>query len=87
MVYIWKGRAINPLSPLYDGPYRVLERREKYFRVDIGGRAEVVSADRLKPHLGPSRAVPAVPAKRGRPPGPGCQRGLPQWEAEDDLPR
>jgi hypothetical protein len=72
MVYIRRGGGtIKPLSPLYDGPYRVLDRREKYFRVDIGGRAEAVSADRLKPHLGPSGATPAVPAKRGWPPGPG----------------
>jgi hypothetical protein len=70
MVYIRRGGAMKPLSPLYDGPYRVLDRKEKYFRVDIGGRAEAVSADRLKPHLGPSGATPAVPAKRGRPPGP-----------------
>jgi hypothetical protein len=41
------------LSPLYEGPYRVLEKNQKYFQLDIGGRAEAVSADRLKPHLGP----------------------------------
>jgi hypothetical protein len=71
LVYIGKGRAIKPLSPLCEGPYRVLERREKYLRVDIGGRAEAVSADRLKPHLGPPGAVPAVPANRGWPSGAG----------------
>jgi hypothetical protein len=75
LVYIRRGGAVKPLSPLYDGPYRVLERREKYFRVDIGGLVEAVSADRLKPHLGPSGAVPAVPAKRDRPPGAGQPEG------------
>jgi transposase InsO family protein len=65
LVYIQRGGAVKPLSPLYDGPYRVLERREKYFQVDIGGRAEAVSADWLKPHLSLSGAVPAAPAKRG----------------------
>jgi hypothetical protein len=45
----------------------VLEKNQKYFRLDIGGRAEAVSVDRLKPHLGPSNVAPALPPKRGRP--------------------
>ena len=32
----------------YKGPYRVLERRSKYFKLDLGSREDVVSVDRLK---------------------------------------
>jgi hypothetical protein len=69
LVYIQREGTINPLSPFYDGPYRFLEKREKYFQVDIRGRAAAVSGDRLKPYLGPSGVIHAVPAKRGCPPG------------------
>jgi hypothetical protein len=47
----------------------MLERSQKYFQVDIGGQAEVVSADRLKPHLDSSAKAPALPPKRGCPGG------------------
>jgi hypothetical protein len=67
LVYVRRGGVLKPLSPLYKGPYRVLEKSQKYFRLDIGGRAEAVSVDRLKPHLGPSNVAPALPPKRGRP--------------------
>jgi hypothetical protein len=67
LVYVRRGGVLKPLSPLYEGPYRVLEKSQKYFRLDIGGQAEAVSVDRLKPHLGPSNVAPALPTKRGRP--------------------
>jgi hypothetical protein len=67
-VYIRRGAAASSISPLYSGPYRVISRGEKTFHVDIGGRDEVISADRLKPHLGRAPVLPATPPKRGRPP-------------------
>jgi hypothetical protein len=67
-VYVKKGAVASSLSPLYSGPYRVISRGEKTFQVDIGGRAEVISADRLKPHLGQAPVQPAQPPRRGRPP-------------------
>ncbi len=51
-VYVRRGGALPPLAPLYVGPYEVLERADKYFRLAVGGREETVSIDRLKPHLG-----------------------------------
>ena len=39
----------TPLQAPYKGPYRVLERRSKYFKLDLGSREDVVSVDRLKP--------------------------------------
>jgi hypothetical protein len=67
-VYIKRGPAASSLSPLYTGPYKVVERGQKYFRLDVGGRSEAVSVDRLKPHLGDSPLQPAQPPRIGRPP-------------------
>jgi hypothetical protein len=82
-VYIRRGAAASSLSPLYLGPYRVISRGEKTFHVDIGSWDEVISADRLKPHLGRTQGLPASPPKRGRPPA-SPSGGL---EAGDGLQR
>lgn len=39
----------KPLQPPYDGPYRVVERSSKVFRIQINERQVCVSIDRLKP--------------------------------------
>ena len=68
-VFIRRGEFnIGPLSPLYTGPFKVLSRGPKFFLVDIGGRSEAVSVDRLKPYLGPPDVTVANPPHRGRPP-------------------
>nr|VZI42875.1 unnamed protein product [Spirometra erinaceieuropaei] len=38
----------RPLQQPYDGPFRVLSRKDKHFTIDRGGRTDVVSIDRLK---------------------------------------
>jgi len=38
-----------PLVPPYEGPYRVLERGKKTFKIEKNNRELVVSVDRLKP--------------------------------------
>ena len=70
-VYVRKGGIVPPLSPLYQGPYRILDRREKFFKLEVRGRPEVVSIDWLKPHLGTAPVTAASPPQRGRPKGPG----------------
>jgi hypothetical protein len=70
-VYVRKGGVVPPLSSLYQGPYRVLDRRETFFKLEVRGRLEVVSVDRLKPHLGTAPVTAASPPQRGRPKGPG----------------
>jgi hypothetical protein len=67
LVYIGRGGVSKSLSPLYEGPYRVVKRSPKFFRVEIGDQVEAVSADRFKPHLGSSGVTPAVPPRCGRP--------------------
>jgi hypothetical protein len=57
-----------PLSPLYDGPFLVLERSLHFFKVQIGSRVETVSTHRLKPCHAPREVQAAEPPRRGRPP-------------------
>jgi hypothetical protein len=67
-VYIRRGAAASPLTPLYEGPFAVVQSGQKVFRVRVGSRVEVVSVDRLKPHLGAEAPRLASPPLRGRPP-------------------
>jgi hypothetical protein len=66
-VYVRRGGVGPPLAPPYQGPFLVLSSGPQVFRLQIGGREETVSIDRLKPHLGAAPVIPAVPAQRGRP--------------------
>jgi hypothetical protein len=69
LVFVRRGALTPPLQPLYDGPYKVVFRNDKFFRLDVGGRLDAVSVDRLKPYLG-TTVSPAAPPRRGRPPLP-----------------
>jgi len=53
----------NPLQKPYTGPYRVIDRGDKTFVIDFGGRE-----DRLKP----AHIDPAAPVKLAQPPPRGC---------------
>ena len=66
-VYIRRGGSGPPLAPLYTGPFRVLRREAKFFIVELGGRSEAVTVDRLKPHQGAAPVTAATPPARGRP--------------------
>lgn len=51
-VFIRHDAVCKSLQPPYDGPYPVVERKDKHFIIDINGRRDTVSLDRLKPaHL------------------------------------
>ena len=39
----------KPLQPPYDGPFKVLKRKPKYYDIDHNGNEDSVSIDRLKP--------------------------------------
>ena len=45
------------------GPCQVLQRQDKFFRLQIGNRVDVVSVDRLNPVI--SDSVPAKSLARG----------------------
>ena len=69
-VFVRRDGHRPPLTPPYDGPYRVLSRGEKDFVIDYGGRQKSISIDRLKLAHTSSDAtvVVARPPRRGRPP-------------------
>lgn len=48
-VFVRTDAVRKPLIAPYEGPYKVLERHEKYFKIQLPNRIAVVSIDRLKP--------------------------------------
>ncbi|TWW75360.1 hypothetical protein D4764_13G0000220 [Takifugu flavidus] len=69
-VFVRHDAHRSPLRPPYDGPFRVLETGAKSFVLDMGGRSERVTLDRLKPaHLLVGQDVlPTQVPRRGHPP-------------------
>ena len=66
-VYVRRSGASPPLATCYTGPYRVISAGDKFFVIDLGGRTETVSVDRLKPHLGQQNVEAVKAPRRGRP--------------------
>ena len=55
------------MADKYSGPYKVMERGNKAWKLKVGERVEVVSRDCLKPHLGSVAPEAAMPPTHGRP--------------------
>ncbi len=66
-VFVRHDAVRKPLQPPYDGPYRVLDRNEKTFVLEIAGSRKTVSLDRIKPvyvetdSTGPSNSSSQTP--------------------------
>jgi len=61
-VFIRVDKHRMPLQAPYIGPYRVVSRKQKTFKIDVGGRTDVISIDRLKPaHVDSSSPVTTPP--------------------------
>ena len=75
-VFIHRDSHRTPLQRPYEGPFRVIQPGPKTFQVDIGGRNETVSVDRLKPANVDMEQPPQVakPSRRGRPKNPVASR-------------
>ena len=68
-VFIRRDAHRKPLQRPYEGPFKLIQPGLKTFQVDVGGRSETISVDRLKPaeiDLEHPTQV-AVPRRRGRP--------------------
>jgi hypothetical protein len=66
--FVYVRSPAPALTPAYRGPYRVVEKGEKSFNILVGSRADSVSVDRLKPHVGGEEPVLGLLPRRGRPP-------------------
>ncbi|KAK7504021.1 hypothetical protein BaRGS_00004753 [Batillaria attramentaria] len=47
-VYVRHDAHRHPLQRPYDGPFRIIDTNDKFYTLDINGRSEKVSVDRLK---------------------------------------
>ena len=61
-VFVCVDAHKSPLQATYQGPFKVLERHAKYFKLDLGNREYTVLIDRLKPAFmdEPLRDAPMV---------------------------
>ena len=66
-VFVREDSAKSSLTPRYRGPYLVIDRRDKYFRLQMGSKQDVVSVDRLKPVFSDTPVTTVLPPPRGRP--------------------
>ena len=66
-VFVREDSVISTLAPRYRGPYLVIDRKDKYFRLQVGSKQDVVSVDCLKPVFSDSPVSTALPLPRGRP--------------------
>ncbi|XP_062923396.1 uncharacterized protein LOC134356391 [Mobula hypostoma] len=69
-LFVRRGGHRAPLQRPYEGPFKVIRNNGSTFVLDIGGREEVFTVDRLKPaHVDLAQPVQAqAPRRRGRPP-------------------
>ena len=72
-VFVRRDAHRTPLQRPYEGPYKVIETGPKTFKIDMGGKTETITVDRVKlAHLDLANPVRvAQPRTRGRPPGRG----------------
>ena len=62
-VFVRKDKHRPPLCRPYEGPFKVLEPGEKYFKVMRQGKTEIISVDRLKSAHLDITASPIFPSK------------------------
>lgn len=73
-VFVRKDMVTSPLTPPYDGPFKVLKRSPKAFKIELKGRSPYVTIDRLKPAYQereePTIDAPPFPVPTDAPPSP-----------------
>ena len=67
-VFVREDPSSLPLSQQYRGKYKVLERKDKYFKLQIGSKLDNISVDRRKPVFSDENVSLPLPPPRGRPP-------------------
>ena len=67
-VFVRVDAAKPPLTPPYTGPYKIIQRGDKAYKLQIGNKDDWVSIDRLKPaYLSDNDQPPITFSRAGRP--------------------
>ncbi|GFU25742.1 gag-pol polyprotein [Nephila pilipes] len=53
-VFVRRDSIRRPLQAPYDGPFLVLKRSDKLFKVNVNGKPSTISIDRMKPAFIPN---------------------------------
>ena len=85
-VFIRHDAIRKPLQPPYDGPYKVLDRSPKYFTIDVKGRRDTVSVDRLKVAHLDDVVLPSTPSLPAVPTEPPTSQDITQAPQELNAP-
>ena len=48
-MFLCESERTGPLQSPYQGPFKVIDRQGKLYKLDLGTRQDTVSIDRLKP--------------------------------------
>ena len=80
-VFVRRDLVTPPLTPPYEGPYEVLQRRDKYFVILKNKKKERITIDRLKPYYCEANSQTTVP------PDPTGQESLEPEKARRRSPR
>ena len=67
-VFVRRDQQSPPLSPAYDGPFKVVKATGNVITIEKGDRTDTVSASRCKPAVIEAGTPMQRPPRRGRPP-------------------
>ena len=65
-VFVRVGAHRGPLQSPYQGPFKVIDRQAKLYKLDLGTRQDSVSSDRLKPAFFEESNHAIVPRRKAR---------------------
>ena len=65
-VFVRVGAHRCPLQSPYQGPFKVIDRQAKFYKLDLGTRQDSVSIDRLKPAFFEEANHAIVPRRKAR---------------------
>ena len=85
-VFVRRDGHKPPLSPAYDGPFKVVSQSDKTVTVEKGLELDVVSVDRCKAACLDEGTPMQPPARRGRPPRVPQPQGVLQSQPPEPAP-